>query len=143
MKYEVWTDGGCSPNPGAGGWCAIIMEGPKRVVTLIGGEPETTNNRMEFMSAIEALMWAPKGSTVNIHSDSQLLVRIAGGQYKAKKNRDLVQSLFELMNTRTVDFKWVRGHSGNALNEECDRWAGYAISQTRMTHDSWVREVSL
>jgi ribonuclease HI len=136
-KYEVWTDGGCNPNPGDGGYGAIILVDGKVSFQVIGGEPKTTNNRMEFLCAIRALEYIPDGSSVRIYSDSQLLCKIANGTYKAKKNKDLCEKLFKQMKAKSVEFNWIRGHSGNLLNNRCDTLASWSIKYTNKRQQSW------
>jgi ribonuclease HI len=140
----VWTDGACSGNPGPGGWAAIVV-GPDGAepVELSGGEPRTTNNRMEFTAALEGLRSLPAGSRVCIVTDSQLMLnsmttwiegwkrkgwKTAGGQ--PVKNQDLVQALeAEIARHAEVRWHWVRGHetgaphAHKALNDRADRLA--------------------
>lgn len=136
-EFEVYTDGGCSPNPGNGGFGVVILSGGKVCEQRVGGEPETTNNRMEFMAAIAGLESLPVNCKAVVYSDSQLLCKIATGVYKPRKNRDLCEKLFAQMALRTVEFKWVRGHSGNRLNEQCDKIATWSIWQTMKRKEKW------
>jgi ribonuclease HI len=125
--YEVYTDGGCSPNPGTGGYASIAFLHGEMYFQQVGAELKTTNNRMEFKAAIEALKKIPPDSKVILYSDSQLLCKIASKEYKAKKNKDLCEELFKTLDELEVEFKWVRGHSGNKWNEACDKLVGRAI----------------
>jgi ribonuclease HI len=146
----VWTDGACRGNPGPGGWAAIVVSpdgGEPR--ELSGGEPHTTNNRMEYTAAIEGLRALPAGSRVVIVTDSRLMLdsmtrwlagwkrkgwRTAGGD--PVKNRDLVEALdAEIARHAEVRWHWVRGHetgaehAHKALNDRADRLAVEAAAR--------------
>lgn len=139
-KINLYTDGACKGNPGAGGWAAIL-EYEGREKELFGGDKSTTNNRMELIAAIEGLKALKEPCSVTLYSDSQYLVNAinkgwleswqAKGWKKADKskvlNDDLWKELVALLDTHTVEFIWVRGHDGHAYNERCDALAsGYA-----------------
>jgi len=127
---ELWTDGACSGNPGPGGWGAILRWGDHER-ELSGGEPDTTNNRMELMSVITRPMH------VVIHTDSSYVEQaftkgwLRGWQQngwrtadkKPVKNQDLWQRLAEEAARHTVEFRRVRGHTGIELNERADQLA--------------------
>jgi ribonuclease HI len=131
----VFTDGACSGNPGPGGWGAILVSGA-REKTLCGGEPLTTNNRMELMAAIMALEALNRACAVELHTDSQY---VRGGvtgwihnwkrngwrtaDKKPVKNDDLWRRLDEAASRHKVDWRWVKGHAGNAMNERADELA--------------------
>jgi ribonuclease HI len=134
-RVVIHTDGACSGNPGPGGWGAILeYNGTMR--ELFGGEPETTNNRMELTAAIEALR-ALKGSCiVELHTDSVYLRdgitkwirgwKRNGWKTSAKKpvkNDDLWRALDALADAHQVEWRWVRGHAGHDLNERADELA--------------------
>lgn len=132
---EIFTDGACSGNPGPGGWGVLIRQsGEER--TLCGGEPDTTNNRMEMQAAIEALRSVPEGGKAAIVTDSSYVKNgitswISGwkrrgwktADNKPVKNQDLWQMLDELQATRKIDWRWVKGHAGNEGNEKADELA--------------------
>jgi len=133
-QVVIYTDGGCDPNPGVGGWAAVLIYGD-RMREISGGEPETTNNRMELTAAIRALEALKRPCAVVVHTDSQYVKngitswlpnwkrknwRRKGG---ALKNVDLWQRLDALTQTHDVEWRWVRGHSGDYLNERCDQLA--------------------
>ena len=139
-EIVVYTDGGCSGNPGPGGWgIVVIADGVAK--QLSGGEKLTTNNRMELMAAIEALekvvenpMW--KKSTVTLISDSQYVKngiqswihawKKNGWRTANKepvKNKDLWLELDELASELNISWQWVKGHAGNKYNEICDSLA--------------------
>ena len=134
MRTVVYSDGGCDPNPGPGGWGVVIQaeEGP---VELCGGERASTNNRMELTAAISALAWFPEGASIEMRCDSQYVVKsvtewIPGWKRRGwrtatgpVKNQDLMERIDELARGRDVRWTWVRGHSGEAGNERADRLA--------------------
>lgn len=127
---EIWTDGACLGNPGPGGWAAVLRLG-EREKELVGGEPETTNNRMELMAAISALEALKRPSKVRLVSDSEYVVKgitewLPGWRakgWKKVKNRDLWERLAEVAGRHEVTWEWVRGHSGDVMNERVDRLA--------------------
>lgn len=134
MIVTIYTDGGADPNPGVGGWAAILRAaGKERILT--GSEPSTTNNRMELTAAIAALAALKRPSQVEFHTDSEYVRRgitewiddwqKKGWQRKGKPipNADLWQSLASLAKIHEIDWHWVRGHSGNRLNERVDMLA--------------------
>lgn len=131
MTITCYADGGCSPNPGPGGW-GVFIETPEATVCLSGGERESTNNRMELTAAIKALEYFPEGTVMEMRCDSRYVIDsitqwIRG--WKAKgwrtttgpvKNVELMQRLDALASKRRVKWTWVRGHNGNAGNEKAD-----------------------
>ncbi len=136
---EIHTDGACSGNPGPGGWGAIIREGSKQS-ELSGGEAKTTNNRMEMMAAIEALNAVDAQKPIKLFTDSTYLKDgltkwLTGwkrngwktANKKPVKNRDLWERLDALTEGRTIEWHWVKGHSGDPLNERADALARQAI----------------
>ena len=139
----IHTDGACSGNPGPGGWGAILeWNGHRR--ELKGGEPHTTNNRMELTAAIMALAALKRPCTVAIHTDSQYLRQGITGwilswkrngwrtaDKKPVKNVDLWQRLDAALTPHTVRWHWVRGHAGHDLNERADELAREAIRELR------------
>jgi ribonuclease HI len=129
----IYTDGGCAPtNPGPGGWAAILIKGAHQK-ELKGGEPHTTNNRMELMAAISALEALKRPSLVDMHTDSQY-VRDGITKYiqnwkrngwrtaskEPVKNQDLWQRLEAVRDLHKVQWHWVKGHSGDHFNERAD-----------------------
>ena len=138
---EIYTDGACSGNPGPGGWgVLIIIDGEE--TELFGGEAETTNNRMEMLAAIEALKAAPAGAPVRLFTDSQYVKNgitqwIAGWKRngwrtaakKPVKNQDLWQALDALAEKREIEWRWVKGHAGDAGNERADTLARRGAEQ--------------
>lgn len=132
---EIWTDGGCRPNPGPGGWAAILTF--RTVVKeLSGAEAETTNNRMELTAAAMALESLKRACHVVVHTDSQYLrngiTRWSTGWVRKNwrsstgdpvANIDLWKRILAAQETHRVEWKWVRGHDGNDMNERADRLA--------------------
>ena len=144
-KVELFTDGACKGNPGPGGWGALLrFEGTQGAVekSLCGGEHNTTNNRMELMAAIEGLAAIKEPCDVILTTDSQY-VRQGITQWisnwkkngwktaakKAVKNSDLWQALDEQTLRHTIDWRWVKGHSGHRENEIADDLANKGIPQ--------------
>ncbi len=136
---EIYTDGACSGNPGAGGWGALLRyNGYEK--ELCGGEEETTNNRMEMMAVIKALEALTKPSQVKIYTDSKYVMdgvtkwldgwKAKGWKTAAKKpvkNKDLWQEIDKVIAKHSVEFEWVKGHAGNQDNERVDELARYGI----------------
>lgn len=137
MKHiEIFTDGACSGNPGPGGWGAILRYGTY-VKELSGGEPETTNNRMELTAVIQALNALHEPCEVTLTTDSQYVVNgINKGWAEAWKskgwrkadnkpvaNPELWEELLNILLVHSVTFVWVKGHAGHPENERCDELA--------------------
>lgn len=135
-KVEIYSDGACSGNPGPGGFGTIIVyKGIEREIS--GGEPNTTNNRMELLGAISGLEALKEPCEVTLTSDSRYLVDgITKGwakSWRAKNwiksdkkpalNPDLWGRLLDLLEKHKVEFVWVRGHVGHPYNERCDKLA--------------------
>jgi ribonuclease HI len=131
----IYTDGACRGNPGPGGWGAVLIFGD-RERELCGGELATTNNRMELTAAIEALNALNRPCKVELHTDSQYVRRgisewlsiWKGRGWRtlskgAVKNEDLWRRLDEARLRHDVDWRWVKGHSGHALNDRADALA--------------------
>jgi ribonuclease HI len=142
-RVVVHTDGACSGNPGPGGWGAILAFGRHRK-EINGGEPHTTNNRMELMAAISALEALKRPSLVDIHTDSQYLrngITSWIARWKANgwrttektpvKNADLWRRLDAALAQHRVRWHWVRGHAGHVLNERADQLAREGLEEAR------------
>jgi ribonuclease HI len=132
---EIFTDGACKGNPGPGGWGAVIRAGA-REKELSGGEPLTTNNRMELMAAIQALAALKRPCEVVLHTDSNYVKdgitkwihgwRRNGwrtADRKPVKNAELWQALLDAAAPHRIEWRWVKGHSGHADNERADKLA--------------------
>ena len=142
MQIDIYTDGACIGNPGPGGYGVVLLCGSHRK-ELSGGYRNTTNNRMEILAAIMGLEALNHGCRVTLYSDSQYLVKAieegwakrwrANGWRRNKReiasNADLWDRLLGLCEYQHVEFKWVRGHTGNTENERCDQLATEAARQ--------------
>jgi ribonuclease HI len=135
---DIYTDGGCEPNPGTGGWAAVLVyNGTEKEIS--GGESESTNNRMEMTAAIEALKTLKRPCEVRLHTDSQYLKNGITQWMKnwkrngwrtrtgPVKNKELWLALDEQVSRHQVEWHWVRGHAGHHYNERCDELASEAI----------------
>jgi len=146
---KIYTDGGCSGNPGPGGWAYVIIkqtfQGEQIIVQNKGSEKETTNNRMELAAVIEALralkamdnvphhvsvytdsQYVQKGISEWIHSWKRNSWKTSGK--KPVKNKELWMELDSLAGSFTISWEWVKGHAGNEYNERCDRMTQEAIA---------------
>ncbi len=135
-KIDIYTDGACSGNPGKGGWGAVLVYGNNEK-ELSGGNPDTTNNRMELTAVIEALKALKEPCSVKLTTDSKYVCDAINQRwvYSWKKNGwkksdkkpalnvDLWQQLLPLLETHNVEFIWVKGHNGHKYNERCDALA--------------------
>jgi len=136
---EIYTDGACRGNPGPGGW-GVWLKYADAEKFLYGGEQETTNNRMELMAAIQALEILKYPCRIKLYSDSKYVLqgitewmanwKKRGWKTAAKKpvkNDDLWRRLDEVMQKHTINWTWVKGHSGNIGNEKADQLANQGI----------------
>lgn len=144
MKHVmIYTDGACSGNPGPGGWGALLIwNGNER--ELYGGEPDTTNNRMEIMAALNALNALKEQCRVDLHTDS-VYVRDGISRWidgwkkngwrtaakKPVKNMELWQALDEARARHDVSWHWVKGHAGHTENERVDELARKGITELK------------
>ena len=141
MTVEIFTDGACRGNPGPGGWGALLRYGDKER-TLCGGEHETTNNRMELMAVIKGLSALQRSCEVKVTSDSTYVLKgiqewmpnwkARGWKTASKKpvkNVDLWQQLDQLVELHSIDWQWVKGHSGHTENEIADQLANRGIDE--------------
>ena len=138
---EIYTDGACRGNPGPGGWGVLLLNGDRRK-TLHGGEPDTTNNRMELTAAIEALNALKGAREVILHTDSKYVMdginkwmpawKNRGwktANKKPVKNQDLWQLLDKAVSRHEIKWNWVRGHTGVQGNEDADALANRGIDE--------------
>ena len=138
----IFTDGACSGNPGPGGWGAVLIFG-EREKEICGGEPATTNNRMELMAAIQALEALTRPCKVELHTDSTYVQKgisewihnwkARGWKTAAKdpvKNADLWMRLDTARLRHEVHWRWVKGHAGHELNERADELARRGMKDT-------------
>lgn len=140
-NVEIYTDGACKGNPGIGGWGALLHYQDKQK-TIKGAEENTTNNRMELTAAIEALKSLNRPCQVTLYTDSTYVQKgitewmtnwkKRNWRTAAKKpvvNQDLWQKLDALNEQYEIDWRWVKGHAGNAGNEKADDLANQAIEE--------------
>jgi len=142
MKHvELFTDGSCKGNPGPGGWAAILRMGAHEK-EISGGDPDTTNNRMEMTAVIRGLNALIEPCEVDIHTDSKYVLDgmtkwLDGWQKRGWKNaskqpvrnQDLWHELIEAVSRHQVSWTWVKGHNGHLENERADRLASAAAEQ--------------
>lgn len=141
-RVIIYSDGGCKPNPGRGGWAALLIWGEQQK-ELSGGDPDTTNNRMELTAAVRALEALKRACDIEFYTDSEYLKKgisewIAGWKRKGWKtakgepvlNQDLWMRLDELTRQHKISWKWTRGHAGNVYNERVDRLATEARTRS-------------
>ena len=139
---QMWTDGACSGNPGNGGWGVLIKLVDGNQIKLSGHEQFTTNNRMEMLAVIEGLKYLKNYSSVIIHTDSKYVLEgitnwitnwkqnnWKSSNKKDVKNKDLWIELDTLVNKFKIEWKWVKGHSGNIENDIADLLATTAIKE--------------
>jgi len=137
---DIYTDGACKGNPGAGGWGALLKSGP-HAREIYGGEPHTTNNRMELIAVIRALEALRRPARVRIHTDSQYVQKGISAwihnwkrrgwqtaDKKPVKNTDLWRRLDELAANHEVEWIWVKGHAGHPENERADQLANLGVT---------------
>ena len=132
----IYTDGSCNPNPGPGGWAAILLRPGTKPQELCGAEAQTSNNQMELRAVIEALKALPDAHSITLYTDSQYLRQgilewlprweQRGWQTSSKnpvKNQELWQALSAQVKRHQIEWKWVKGHAGNQWNERADELA--------------------
>ena len=137
-QIEIFTDGACKGNPGPGGWGAVLRKGATEK-ELSGGEPATTNNRMELTAVIRALQALQRPCQIALHTDSRYVIdgitgwihgwQKNGWKTAAKKpvlNADLWQELQEATRRHRIEWKWVKGHAGHPENDRADALASAA-----------------
>jgi ribonuclease HI len=141
-SVTIYTDGACDPNPGPGGWAALLRYGSEEK-ELSGSAAQTTNNRMELTAAVEALRALKRPSRVDFYTDSEYLKRgitewLPGWRARnwkrkggALANIDLWQALDQALRPHQIEWHWVRGHAGHRDNERVDRLARQAIRGIR------------
>ena len=140
-RVSIWTDGACSGNPGPGGWGAVLRYG-RHEKELKGGEPLTTNNRMELTAAIEALQSLNRSCEVRLHTDSQYLRGGVTGwldawkangwrtaSRKPVKNDDLWRRLDAAARRHDIEWCWVKGHAGDEMNDRADKLAREGMAE--------------
>ena len=148
MAIAIYTDGGCSGNPGPGGWAYVMVQGDSIVAEQWGGEKSTTNNRMELLAVISALKTYKEKTELSgdviVHTDSQYVQKgitewitkwkrnaWKTSDKKPVKNQDLWRELDTLNTEMSVSWEWVRGHAGDFYNERCDSMTQKGIQASR------------
>ncbi|MEN3111513.1 ribonuclease HI [Uliginosibacterium paludis] len=144
-QIEIFTDGACSGNPGPGGWGAILRAG-KAEKEIWGGEPSTTNNRMEMLAVISALEALKRPVAARVYTDSQYVQKgmtewLQGWKRRGwktagkepVKNEDLWRRLDAAAAQHALEWVWVRGHNGHVENERCDALARQGVEAVRKT----------
>ena len=143
---RIYTDGACKGNPGPGGWGAIVqMDGEEK--ELLGGEPQTTNNRMELTAVIRALELLKRPCQIEVYTDSQYVQKGISewlpdwkrrswrtADKKPVKNEDLWRRLDELAALHDVEWHWIKGHAGHPQNERADLLANKGIPGDKKTN---------
>ena len=140
-KVDIYTDGACSGNPGPGGW-GVLIEIDNKNIELSGGDRETTNNRMELMAAIKALEEIDKDYEITLYTDSNYVKdgitswisnwkknNWKTASKKDVKNKELWIRLDEAIKDKNISWVWVKGHAGNAGNEQADYLARSALEK--------------
>ena len=140
-KVDIYTDGACSGNPGPGGW-GVLIEIDNENIELSGGDRETTNNRMELMAAIKALEEIDKDYEITLYTDSNYVKdgitswisnwkknNWKTASKKDVKNKELWLRLDEAIKDKNISWVWVKGHAGNAGNEQADYLARSALEK--------------
>lgn len=154
-KIIIYTDGGCEPNPGTGGYGVVLIYGDHRK-ELSGGYRLTTNNRMELMAAIRGLQALKEPCAVKLFSDSEYVVkamtegwveRWKSKNWRRQKNKmaanyDLWMQLDSLCQEHQVDFNWVKGHANITENERCDQLAMQALKSDALMVDEFFENLS-
>lgn len=144
-EVTLYTDGACKGNPGIGGWGALLLYGHHRK-EIYGGEPHTTNNRMELTAVIKGLAVLKHPCTVHLHVDSKYVMQgmtewIAGWKQrnwqtaskKPVKNIDLWQALDQEIQRHDIQWHWVKGHAGDSGNERADALANLGVESVKQT----------
>lgn len=141
-KVTIYTDGSCEPNPGAGGWAALLLY-PDKQIPLTGAKADTTNNRMELTAAVEALRALPERSDVKFYTDSEYLRRgitewmpgwrARNWRRKGGKlaNVDLWKALDKILKQHEIKWHWVKAHATNKYNNQVDKLAREAMKRGR------------
>ena len=139
---KIYTDGACSGNPGIGGWGAIIINNNGKTIDLSGGKKQTTNNQMELTATIKSLEYLKTKQDIKIYTDSKYVkdgisswinkLKINGwrtANKKPVKNKELWVQLDSLVSEHSIDWQWVRGHTGHPENEAADQLANTGIDE--------------
>ena len=128
---DIYTDGSCEPNPGFGGWAAILIFESGDKIRISGQCANTTNNRMEFMGIKEALLKLDTPHKINLYSDSLYCLNSIAGKFNGNKNKPLIMEIRELASKHFITFCHVKGHSGNKYNTIVDQRANLESKRCR------------
>ncbi len=152
-RVSIWTDGACSGNPGPGGW-GVVMRYNGHERELSGGEPDTTNNRMELMAAIEALSALKRPCEIDLYTNSQYVRGGVSGwmdnwkrngwktsDKKPVKNEDLWRALDTARQRHTIVWHWVKGHAGHPENERADELARMGMAPFKPARSGQPKEI--
>lgn len=126
---RIYADGSCDPNPGVGGWGAILLYGSK-AQPISGRVEKATNNMMEIVAVTEGLRRLKRPCRVTVFTDSQYVVKCGSGEYRISANEDLWRELFEIAQRHEVTFVWVKAHNGDEWNEAAHQLAEEAAHAT-------------
>ncbi|OBV29794.1 ribonuclease HI [Helicobacter sp. CLO-3] len=149
-QLNIYTDGSSLGNPGAGGYCAILVyKGVEKIVK--GAMPDTTNNRMELLAVIAALRILKEPCEIKLYTDSQYVAQginewLSGWirkNFREVKNPDLWREYIKLSEPHKIQAKWVKGHNGDMMNEKCDKIARFEAKQLQDSEQLIERPKSL
>lgn len=121
-KYEIYSDGAFSKSREQGGWAFVALKKDEKIHSDFGGVKNTTNNRMEIMASLEAMLWMKDNNylSATIFTDSMYVIETMKQNYKKKKNLDLWEKMDNAIKGLTIEWKHIKGHNGNKWNEHCD-----------------------
>lgn len=149
-KYICYTDGAYKESIGSGGWASIICDENEKILKrLYSGLKNTSNNRMELLAVLETLKFFKEPSHLIIISDSMYVVNSISNNWVkkwfetqdySKSNLDLWFQVLELLDKHTVEMRWVKGHAGNSINEEADKWAQFASQCLNLPKDEYFNK---
>lgn len=133
QSYSVYTDGSCKPNPGIGGFAAVVIREGEVVMDIAGSDKDTTNNRMELQAVILAVRVLPKGCYASIISDSKYVINTINKGWQRNANKDLWDILDKEMKegNQSLIFLWVKGHADNKYNNRVDELAQKAADDLK------------
>lgn len=127
-EYRIWTDGGYNISRGIGAYAYVILEGNEEISRYAERVERSTNNRCELLAIINAVRLLPDHCSATIYTDSQYCIGVLTGQYRRKKNTDILDEWDIIVASKglNIEFEWVKGHSGNKYNELCDEMCNEA-----------------
>lgn len=141
-QYTIYTDGGCAWNPGGPGAAASIIIKPDRSLQkIVNSYHATTNNRMEIKAVIQALQIIPKGTYIELYSDSKYVLKVLAGKYARKKNLDLWKQMDNAASGLHINLHWVHGHSGILYNEQCDQLCSLGMITPQDEDEGYIESI--